>query len=180
MLGPARSGKSEWAEYLAKERQQSVLYIATARTDPADLEWQARIQQHRQRRPANWQTLEVPWDLAATIQTADANTCLLVDSLGTWLTNGLEQDDENWNAQVKSLLNELQHATATVILVAEEVGWGIVPAYPIGRVFRDRMGALVRSISALADTVYLVAGGHALNLSQLGTPLPTQIRGAKL
>ena len=61
---------------------------------------------------------------------------------------------------------------ADVILVGEETGWGVVPAYPAGRLFRDRLGTLVRQIGAIADNVYLVTGGYALELSVLGTPLP--------
>jgi adenosylcobinamide kinase/adenosylcobinamide-phosphate guanylyltransferase len=54
--------------------------------------------------------------------------------------------------------------------VGEETGWGVVPAYPLGRTFRDRLGGLIRRLGSVADTVYLVTGGHALNLSQLGVP----------
>ena len=173
VTGPARSGKSEWAESLAQQTQQPVIYLATARRNPDDPEWQARIQQHRQRRPVTWTTQEVPLKIATVIQQADANTCLLVDSLGTWVTNGLDQPDPWWEGQVATLLNSLQQTAANVILVAEEVGWGLVPAYPVGRQFRDRIGSLVRRLSPLAKPIYLVVGGHALNLSQLGVPIPT-------
>jgi adenosylcobinamide kinase/adenosylcobinamide-phosphate guanylyltransferase len=173
VTGPARSGKSEWAETLAKNSQKAVVYVATAQIDPTDLEWQSRIQQHRLRRPAAWTTLQVPVDLAATIQAAAPQSCLLVDSLGTWVANGLEQDDAQWSQLSTELLDSLQSAVCEVILVAEETGWGVVPAYPLGRKFRDRLGSLTRQIGAIANPVYLVTAGHALNLSQLGTPLPT-------
>jgi len=169
--GPARSGKSEWAERLAQQSGQTVFYVATSRLEPTDGEWQTRIEQHRRRRPVSWTTLEVPLALADTIQNAGANTCLLIDSLGTWLANGIDQDEVSWNQTVGAFLQALQQTAATVILVAEEVGWGIVPAYPMGRLFRDRMGILVRRASAIAHPVYLVTTGHVLNLSQLGEPL---------
>ncbi len=171
VLGPARSGKSEWAETLAQQSGLPVTYVATACTDPEDAEWLRRIQQHAQRRPVHWQTLEVPIALADTIQSTPAHTCLLVDSLGTWLANLLEQSDPDWQAIVTELLAGLTATPATVILVAEETGWGVVPAYPLGRLFRDRLGNLVRQIGTLASAVYLVTGGHALNLRLLGTPL---------
>ncbi|MBW4469578.1 MAG: bifunctional adenosylcobinamide kinase/adenosylcobinamide-phosphate guanylyltransferase [Stenomitos rutilans HA7619-LM2] len=173
VTGPARSGKSEWAETLANCSGKTVIYVATAQTDLTDHEWQTRIEQHRQRRPSTWQTLAIPIALAEAIQSAPPNSCLLIDSLGTWLANLLEQDEATWSKTVRELLSSLHHATSDVIVVAEETGWGIVPAYPIGRVFRDRLGTLARHIGAIAHPVYLVTGGHVLNLSTLGTPLKT-------
>ena len=172
VTGPARSGKSEWAETLAMQSSLAVIYVATAQIDITDKEWLWRIEQHRCRRPSDWVTLEVPHQLAATIETSQ-NSCLVVDSLGTWVANLLEQDDTNWEGTVQNLLLSLQLFAGDVILVAEETGWGVVPAYPVGRVFRDRLGNLVRRLGAIADPVYLVTGGHALNLSALGSPLPT-------
>lgn len=171
VLGPARSGKSEWAETLARESGRHVVYVATAKADPHDREWQTRLQQHRDRRPPTWETLEVPIDLATTLRTASPDSCLLVDSLGSWLANLLEQDEPAWQQTVTDLLASFQASPAPTIVVAEEVGWGVVPAYPLGRAFRDRLGHLVQQLGAIAHTTYLVTGGHILNLSKLGTPL---------
>lgn len=171
VTGPARSGKSEWAEQLATQSGKSVVYVATAQTNPHDLEWQSRIEKHCLRRPSEWVTLHVPIELSATLDAATAADCLLVDSLGTWLANLLEQDESTWQETLQVVLHSLRQASSDVILVAEETGWGVVPAYPIGRTFRDRLGMLVRQIGAIANPVYLVTGGHVLNLSQLGTPL---------
>lgn len=171
VTGPARSGKSEWAEKLAIDTQQSVSYVATAQIDPTDLDWQARIEQHRRRRPLDWTTLSVPIDLATTIQTAPEQSCLLVDSLGTWLANMLEQDESVWQETEQELLTCLQRSRCSIILVAEETGWGVVPAYASGRSFRDRLGRLTRRVGAIADPVYLVTGGYALNLRTLGCPI---------
>lgn len=113
----------------------------------------------------------MPLHLATAIDTAPAAHCLLIDSLGTWLTNCLDQPEDDWQKTAQTLLASLQSTSNTVILVAEETGWGVVPAYPLGRTFRDRLGHLTRQIGAIADTVYLVTAGYALNLSQLGTPL---------
>lgn len=170
VTGPARSGKSEWAETLAVRSQRSVTYVATAQLDSSDTEWQARILRHQQRRPTTWKTLSVPIDLSSALQNAGQD-CLLIDSLGTWLANLLEQDEDTWQETIADLLTALTQTTAQVIFVAEETGWGIVPAYPIGRLFRDRLGNLTRQIGAIANPVYLVTGGYVLNLSQLGQPL---------
>ncbi len=170
VTGPSRSGKSEWAEQLAARSGQPVVYVATAQLDAHDPEWQARIAQHQLRRPAEWVTLTVPIALAATIGQATADQCLLVDSLGTWLANCLEEDEATWADTVKVLLESLQTTASRVILVAEEVGWGVVPAYPLGRKFRDRLGSVVRQIGGMAHPTYLVTAGHVLNLSTLGQP----------
>jgi len=172
VTGPARSGKSEWAEILAMQSGKSVIYVATAQVDPADKEWSLRIEQHRCRRPKDWMTMEVTHQLVEIIETAAQNSCLVVDSLGTWVANMLEQDDSSWERMVQSLILSLVTVACDVILVAEETGWGVVPAYPLGRTFRDRLGSLVRRAGAIANPVYLIAGGQVLNLSVLGSPLP--------
>lgn len=171
VTGPARSGKSELAETLADRSRHPVTYIATAHLDRGDRDWQARIERHRQRRPKTWNTWEVPVDLPEAIAHGDREPCLLVDSLGTWVANLLDRPDAAWAESAAHLRDTLSQRAGTTILVAEETGWGVIPAYPLGRTFRDRLGHLVRDIGAIADTVYLVTGGYVLNLSALGTAL---------
>lgn len=200
VTGPSRSGKSEWAEQLATQlltrrvpfpdaaqgpdgpsncrpriaappNVQNVIYVATAQIDPTDTDWQARIQRHRQRRPVHWHLWEVPTDLAAALGRGTAADCLLIDSLGTWVANGLQQDDPTWAITVDQVLQALQQTPSSVILVAEETGWGVVPAYATGRLFRDRLGHLSRQVGALAAAVYLVAAGYAVDLKVLGQPV---------
>jgi len=172
VTGPARSGKSEWAETLAETSGKQVIYVATGLVDEADLEWVRRLEQHRNRRPVNWKTLEVSIELSAVVRSGKPSDCLLIDSLGTWTANLLEQEAAVWATTQQDLLASLKSTSADVIFVGEETGWGVVPAYPAGRLFRDRLGTLVRHIGAIADTVYLATGGYALNLSTLGTRLP--------
>jgi adenosylcobinamide kinase/adenosylcobinamide-phosphate guanylyltransferase len=176
VTGAARSGKSEWAEDLAINSGKTVVYIATATQNPDDQEWLARIQKHQQRRPQDWITLSVPVELTAALAQSQPNTCLLVDSLGTWVANFLEEDDLVWENTVREFLEILPLVAVEVIFVAEETGWGVVPAYPMGRKFRDRLGALVRQLGTICEPVYLVTGGHVLNLSLLGVPLPAKNR----
>jgi adenosylcobinamide kinase/adenosylcobinamide-phosphate guanylyltransferase len=172
VTGPARSGKSEWAESLAMQSQKSVVYIATAQIDLTDLEWQIRIANHQERRPSSWKTLTVPVELAAAIQSGADDEYLVIDSLGTWLANLLDQDEKRWEQTLQELLQALVESKCHVTLVAEETGWGVVPAYPSGRLFRDRLGDLVRRVGAIANPVYLVTAGYVLNLSELAVPLP--------
>ncbi|MGB6013088.1 MAG: bifunctional adenosylcobinamide kinase/adenosylcobinamide-phosphate guanylyltransferase [Nodosilinea sp.] len=168
VTGPARSGKSEWAEALAVESGKAVIYVATSSVDPADFDWQKRVELHRDRRPAHWQLQEVPIALPAAIHSATEQDCLLIDSLGTWLANLLDQDDTTWQQTVQALIASLQQTPSTVILVSEETGWGVVPAYPIGRLFRDRLGSLTRRVGTVAGAVYLVVAGYAVDVKALG------------
>jgi adenosylcobinamide kinase / adenosylcobinamide-phosphate guanylyltransferase len=171
VTGAARCGKSEWAETLAIASGKAVTYIATATVDPTDIEWQARIDRHQQRRPATWQTIATVEDLAHQIARAATTQCLLIDSLGTWVANLLNRSDSEWEQITQELLGVLPTSLGTILMVAEETGWGVIPAYPSGRLFRDRLGMLTRQIGSIASTVYLVTGGHVLNLSQLGQKL---------
>ncbi len=171
ITGPSRSGKSEWAEYLAEALGKTVVYVATSQADPEDEEWQTRLVSHRSRRPVQWQTIEVPTNLVPVLRQASSEQCLLIDSLGTWLANFLDLNEPDWQQTLTEILQVSQICEADLIFVAEEVGWGVVPAYLLGRVFRDRLGQLVREIAAIADVTYLVGGGHVLNLSAIGTPL---------
>jgi adenosylcobinamide kinase / adenosylcobinamide-phosphate guanylyltransferase len=171
VTGAARCGKSEWAETLAIASGKAVTYIATATVDPTDTEWQARIDRHQQRRPDTWQTIAAVEDLARQIARAEPTQCLLIDSLGTWVANLLDRSDAEWEMVTQELLGVLPTSLGTIVMVAEETGWGVVPAYPSGRLFRDRLGMLTRQIGSTASTVYLVTGGHVLNLSQLGQKL---------
>ena len=173
VTGPARSGKSEWAENLALKSNNCVIYLATALVNHEDLDWVERLSKHQKRRPEHWLTWEVPeLQLISAIATSPASSCLLVDSLGTWVAALLDKDATQWEQIVQELLLTLgDRCTQEIIFVAEETGWGVVPAYPSGRTFRDRLGNLVRRISAISDSVYLVTGGYALNLTTLGSPL---------
>ena len=128
VTGPSRSGKSAYAEHLtarfAHQSARSVVYIATAQANPEDAEWQARIEQHRLQRPQDWRVLEVPTELPNALAANDDTHVYLVDSLGTWVANWIEADDERWQTQVEHLLNALGRCSTDVVLVAEEAGWG--------------------------------------------------------
>ncbi|MFN7716931.1 MAG: bifunctional adenosylcobinamide kinase/adenosylcobinamide-phosphate guanylyltransferase [Pseudanabaenaceae cyanobacterium] len=146
-----------------------LIYIATASHNPDDPEWTARITEHQQRRCAPWQTREVPQALSQTLNGLNSNQVVLVDALGTWLANFLELDDQAWQTIETELITAVGNCQATLICVAEEVGWSVVPAYALGRTFRDRLGRLVRQLAGIADQTYLVVAGFALDLRQLGT-----------
>ena len=172
VTGASRSGKSEFAEVLAKNTDRSIIYIATATVDKRDRAWQDRIAKHQQRRPQNWQTIAIcDAEISEYLGRASTAECLLIDSIGTWIANFLDLEESKWLDISNDFLASLQASKAKIIIVSEETGWGVVPAYPMGRLFRDRLGHLSRQIANVADRTYLVAGGHVLDLSLLGEPL---------
>ncbi len=150
---------------------RSVTYVATARSIPEDAEWSDRLAAHRRRRPSHWQLQEVPEDLTMVLREARADQCLLIDSLGTWLANGIEWEEAHWQEQAQDLLAAIKVCPALVIVVAEETGWGVVPAYALGRRFRDRLGQIARALGQQADGVYLAVAGYVLPLHLLGDRL---------
>ncbi|UFP93224.1 bifunctional adenosylcobinamide kinase/adenosylcobinamide-phosphate guanylyltransferase [Gloeobacter morelensis] len=171
--GAARSGKSQLAEQLAA-RATRVTYVATGWSAPDDADWQVRLARHRERRPSYWGLVEtgVPGGptLEAVLAEAEADECLLIDSLGGWLGARLLTDfeEESLARAVAALPGQLHRCAARVIAVSEEVGWGVIPAYPLGRRFRDLLGALNRNVAREADAAYLVANGYALDLKVIG------------
>lgn len=174
ITGGANSGKSEWGEFLGIQSQKPVIYIATARKNEADEEWTQKILAHQQRRPKYWQNLEIPLFLGESIEQIKGDKCILIDSLGTWVANWLEENEIQWQEQVNKFRSSLENSSCQIIIVAEETGWGVVPAYELGRLFRSRLGKLTRIIGMDAHKVYLVIGGYAVDISLIGIKLPIQ------
>ena len=178
VLGGSRSGKSRWAETLAERSGLPVLYLATAAHRPDDAAWCERLERHQRRRPPHWCCLETGPDLAGTLlQLQDRSHpnhahLLLIDALGTWLAQHLDDDGAAWHDRQLALLTALHRHQTPVVLVCEEVGLGVVPATPVGGLFRDRMGELQQALMAQARGSWLVVAGRALDLHTLGQPLP--------
>jgi len=97
---------------------------------------------------------------------------LLIDSLGTWLAHHLDLDESAWLQRQDRLLQAIQQQGSPVVLVGEEVGWGLVPPTAIGGLFRDRIGSLQQRLMQQAAEAWLVVQGRALNLMALGEPVP--------
>ncbi|MGE3283503.1 MAG: bifunctional adenosylcobinamide kinase/adenosylcobinamide-phosphate guanylyltransferase [Alphaproteobacteria bacterium] len=162
VLGGARSGKSRYAERLVEAAAVSGTYVATA--EPGDDEMSARIAAHRARRGPFWRTVEAPVRLAEAVAAeARPDDPVLVDCLTLWLSNLMlagARLDENF-ATLRAVLRD---AAGPAVLVANEVGLGLVPETPLGRRFRDEAGWLNQDIAALADRVVFVAAGLPLVL----------------
>ena len=164
VLGGARSGKSRYAEQLARNSQLPVLYIATATA--LDEEMSARIAHHQTQRPSEWALCECPLQLAETLaRESQKPQCILVDCLTLWLNNQLfHYPQQDFSLLFKQLINSLQNSQAQIIFVANEVGLGIIPLGEISRQFVDEAGRLNQALAQRADTVFFIAAGLPLQL----------------
>ena len=159
VLGGARSGKSRHAEEIVTALPGPWLYVATA--EPLDDEMRARIAQHRARRGIGWQTIEAPLDVAAAMGARPGPA--LVDCLTLWLTN-LLLGGRDVAAATQRLLAALDERTEPTVLVANEVGLGVVPDNALGRAFRDAAGRLNQQLAARADAVLFMVAGLPMRL----------------
>jgi adenosylcobinamide kinase / adenosylcobinamide-phosphate guanylyltransferase len=140
-----------------------VLYVATATA--VDDEMAERIAMHRAQRPSGWRTIEVPLEVHDHVSQAlgDAAT-VLVEDLTFLLSNAMAADATDAESVVEGELNGLLALRAHVILVSNEVGMGIVPAFPLGRVFRDALGRINQRAASACEEAYLLVAGLPLRL----------------
>jgi adenosylcobinamide kinase/adenosylcobinamide-phosphate guanylyltransferase len=167
ILGGARSGKSSYAQHLAEATGRSVTFLATAQA--LDEEMARRIQKHRLERPAHWETLELPFDIASHIPQIQSEVVVL-DCLTLLVSNRLMQfvaDDlveeapflEAIQNEVNALIGALRNSQQEWIIISNEVGLGLVPPYQMGRVYRDALGWANQQLARQADhVIFMVAG----------------------
>ena len=171
ITGPTRSGKSKLAEFLFTD-QNPVTYIATSKPRSNDSDWQNRIDLHRKRRPNSWRLIEHPKDICNAIKSIKGNQSILIDSLGGLVEQHLIEDDDLWNKFQIKFLNCLSDDNLCIVVVSEEVGWGIVPATPIGHLFRERHSTLTSLISSHSQKRWLAVNGTAVDLDKIGHVIP--------
>lgn len=174
VLGGARSGKSSYAEKLAAELSDGAgaLYVATAQA--WDDEMRARIAKHKADRPASWRTVEAPLNAAASAAAAiQGEPVVLLDCLTLLTSNAILTLPEGATAQeaeaaalveARGILDAFRSGAATWIVVSNEVGLGIVPAYPLGRLYRDALGRANQKLAAEADRVVFMVAGLAMKV----------------
>lgn len=174
LLGGARSGKSRFAQELASTYNGLVVYIATAQ--PLDQEMAQRVAKHRAERPANWKTLEIPRQVAQGYQESGLKPAVvLLDCLTLLVSNvilaGSSTEDIDSDqalaavhSEIEALIETIHTDTAHWIIVSNEVGMGLVPPYPLGRVYRDALGIANQRLAAVADEVFLLVAGIPLPL----------------
>ena len=167
ILGGARSGKSDFAQALALKRGgDDVLFVATAQA--FDDEMRARIDQHRTTRPAQWQTLEAPREVARALQLAPVVRVVLIDCLTLWASNYLlanenKSSEAEWR-ELDDLIDWYRASSCELIVVSNEVGMGIVPDNLLARAYRDLLGRANKKLAEQADQVLLLVAGLAVDV----------------
>lgn len=170
--GPARSGKSRWAEHLAHHSGREVIYLATGPGPGEDPAWRERLERHRRRRPPAWGCREVGGALAEALPQLREGQIGLIDSLGTWVAAHLEAAESHWRHLLAGLLDAVDRCPAPLLLVCEETGWGVVPPTALGCHFRDRLGEAQQPLMARSGAAWLVLGGRAIDLLAVSRPVP--------
>ncbi|MGI6705380.1 MAG: bifunctional adenosylcobinamide kinase/adenosylcobinamide-phosphate guanylyltransferase [Clostridia bacterium] len=176
ITGGARSGKSTFAENLAANYGSLVSYIATA--IPFDDEMKDRIAKHRQQRPQSWKTYEAYRGIGEIIRKNQASVFIL-DCITVLITNQMLDEEVDWDHptlqdiqktegnirnEVKDIICAAKEGTADLIVVTNELGMGLVPEYPLGRVFRDIAGRMNQLLAKAADEAYFLVSGIPLRL----------------
>ena len=171
ILGGARSGKSQYALQLAAESGKSVLFVATA--EAGDEEMRDRITAHRLSRPQAWETLEAPLLVGKAILESNPSGLVLVDCLTLLASNVLGLFSEPYERQeyeaaldeeIEGLLEAYRRTEAEWLVISNEVGLGVVPATPAGRLYRDALGKANQRVAQEADEVVLMAAGIAMKI----------------
>ncbi len=175
ITGGVRSGKSRFAEQLAHAiGGDHVAYVATA--EAGDAEMARKIARHRADRPGGWPTFEDPLDAARAIGSAaqfnPTPLVILVDCLTMLVSNLLLCGDEGSSAdrvarQVAAIRESCRQTTATVLVVTNEVGWGVVPPSTLGRRYRDLLGHANQALAADAAHIYMMVAGLAVDWKTL-------------
>ena len=167
LLGGARSGKSTLAASLAREQAGPVTVLVTA--EARDDEMQERIAAHRAERPAAWETIEEPLLLEAALTAVPPERTLVLDCLTLWVANLLERGDtpDQIAAAATRAARLAAERSALTVAVSNEVGSGVVPATPLGRLYRDVLGAVNRVWSHAASDAVLVVAGRVLPLDRI-------------
>lgn len=181
VTGGVRSGKSSFAQKLVLDYDKQVRYIATAEGN--DDEMKKRIKHHKEHRPSTWEIVEETINIDELFTNNQDNTedkITMIDCITLWTTNLLLQKDndgkECWEseegikffeAKVDSFVEALKNYNQPVVIVTNEVGWGGIEIYPLGRVYQDMLGFTNQKLAAVADEVYLVTCG-----------IPMQIKGS--
>lgn len=183
VLGGARSGKSSHVLRLAEATGKSVTFLATAQA--LDDEMSARIKSHKEERPLHWRTVEIPLGIAPYVEGIQSEIVIL-DCVTLLISNLLMQflkDDfvdeasfvRSTDREVDELLTAIQRSDQEWLIVSNEVGLGLVPPYPSGRIYRDALGRANQRIASHANEVYWLVAGIPVPIHQFRVWSPHQI-----
>jgi adenosylcobinamide kinase / adenosylcobinamide-phosphate guanylyltransferase len=168
LIGGASAGKSTLAVELASRSQAAVTFIATA--EAHDQEMQARIDRHRAARPARWKTIEEPLEVRSALEGIAESDFVILDCLTLWVANliGRGDPDDEVLAEAAAVADLAARRETEVVVITNEVGLGIVPATPLGRAYRDLLGAVNGVFADRAERAVFVVAGRALPLTRAG------------
>ena len=169
ITGGTKSGKSQFAEYLAKESEK-LTYIALSENRRDDDDWQKKIIKHRERRPSNWDLIETT-DLISALN-IEAGP-ILIDSIGGFVMDNINLENEEWFTKINNLLVLLQKRKTLTFIVGEQVGWSLVSEYKIGNIYIERIGYLQKMLTKISKDNWLAINGRAIKLDDISTEIPT-------
>ncbi len=163
ITGAIKSGKSEFAEKKA-QAYKNLTYIALSDTRLNDVNWQNKIKIHKSRRPSKWDTIEND-DLLYVFKIVSGP--LLIDSIGGFVLKHINEDSDEWKRNLLLLNKILKEYTSDIIIVGEQVGWGLVSEYRIGNIFTERIGEVLRDITLISSDNWLTINGKAIKLDNI-------------
>ena len=166
--GGVKSGKSEFAEYLAS-KEKKVTYIALSENRPKDELWKEKIRVHQSRRPKSWKLIET--DNLIPIIKVDKGI-LLIDSLGGFVVNSLKIKEDEWEDCLNNLLYYLESYKSKIIIVGEQTGWGLMSEYEIGNLYTDRLGDCLKEITKISKENWITINGKAIKLDNMFFEIP--------
>ncbi len=168
ITGGMKSGKSEFAEYLGTKIKK-LTYIALSDERLEDIAWQKKIIKHRLRRPKEWKLVETN-NLIRTLEREEDS--ILIDSIGGFIMENINNDDEEWNDKISLLLDLLKKRINITLIVGEQVGWSLVSEYEIGNKYIERIGVLQKEITKISQENWLTINGRAIKLDNISFEIP--------
>ena len=163
VTGSIKSGKSEFAEKKAL-KYKKLTYVALSKAQPQDKDWQKKIKIHKSRRPSTWEVIEND-DLFHVFNNVSGP--LLIDSIGGFVVKNINNDNNEWNQNLILLNSFLRAYSSDIIIVGEQVGWGLVSEYKIGNIFIERIGEVLKDITLISSNNWLTINGKAIKLDNI-------------
>ena len=168
ITGGTKSGKSEFAEYIAR-KSNNLTYVALSEKRPEDPNWQNKIAKHRNRRPKEWKVIETT-DLLSIINSNIGP--LLIDSIGGFVMESINMKEDDWLNKMDSLIDLIRKRNSLTIIVGEQVGWGLVSEYKIGNTYIERSGELQKKLTKISQDNWLAINGRAIKIDDISFEIP--------
>ena len=168
ITGGTKSGKSEYAEQLAK-KSNYMTYIALSEKRTKDQRWYQKISIHRKRRPRNWELIETT-DLLSILKIEIGP--ILIDSIGGFVMESIDREDKEWRSKMTTLIDLLKNRKSLTLIVGEQVGWSLVSEYKIGNIYIERIGELQKKITKISKQNWIAINGRALKIDEIRVEIP--------